>query len=276
MSDPWIKVYPADMRADPAILSLNPHRRYALIQAWDLAKNGPGAIDELRAGDGAAMTERELRKLADVGGGETRGLFGGWAALGLCTIEDGLVRFPNLAKRQGIDASSAERKRRERERKRHGAVTPESREMSRQKSRPVSRDVTGENQSKRESKPTPPPPTVTSRPRDAIWDAFAEAIPVEGEMTKSERGRRNAAAKELREIQADPDDIGAVVKHLRHKWGDRVAVTPSAVASNWSTALAELRPNGHRRKLTAEDFDRVAAMREADAAGRATEPELPY
>lgn len=133
------------------------------------------------------------------------------------------------------------------------------------KSRSMSRHVTGESLEPESREPTPTPPAVTSRKPDPIWDALLDACPVAGEMTKSERGRRNAAAKELREIGAAPAAITTVARHLAQKWGGRVAVTPSAIVSNWAATVAEINPNGLRPKPTPEDFDRIAAEREAAA-----------
>jgi len=265
MSDPWIKVYPADMRADPKFSGMHPAMRYALIQAWDLAKNGPGAVDELRSSDGRAMREAELRRLSSVSASATRRMFERWERVGLCEIEDGLVRFPNLAKRQGIDRTAAERMRRLRQRKRDGTVTAN---VTPARYGPVT--AQNQNQSKNRVEPsnevsTPPnaPKTATPKPRqpDPIWDALLEACPAGSEMTKSERGRRNAAVKELREINADPADVRLVARRLREKWGGRVALTPSAIVTNWSGTIAEIRPNGHGRTWTREDAERAAAYR---------------
>jgi hypothetical protein len=100
------------MRADPKITGLNADMRWALIQAWDLSKTSPGEIGELRSSDGRAMTERELRQLAAVRPNATRAMFASWHARGLCEIlPDGCVRFPSLARRQGIDTPGAIRTR---------------------------------------------------------------------------------------------------------------------------------------------------------------------
>lgn len=147
MSEPYIYVWASDMRADPKIIGLNGDEKWALIQAWDLAKNGPGDPDELRDVDGSPMTASTLRKIADVSPTATRGLFEKWQRRGLCTVgtearataerresearaereetlseargnvEDTLVRFPRLRRRQRLDATNAARQARFREKR---------------------------------------------------------------------------------------------------------------------------------------------------------------
>lgn len=272
MSEPWIKVYPADMRADPKFDGLNADMQLALIHAWDLAKNGPGDMAELRSSEGRTMSERELRRIANVSGAATRRMFERWAKRGLCELdeEDGhtLVIFPNLAKRQGIDRTNAERQRRFRERQRNARRNARSNAVS---NGPKLRPVTGQNQNQKENSVTPTDVVVTppsTRKPDPIWDALLEACPAGSDMTKSERGRRNKAVAELREIDADPADVRIVARRLREKWGGRVALTPSAIVTNWAGTLAEVRPNGHRSKLTPADFDRMAEERDRITAER--------
>jgi hypothetical protein len=282
MSEPWIRVYAADMRGDPGVRNLSPAMRYALIQAWDLAKNGPGKVAELRSNDGRAMRERELRDLSNVAAAETRRMFERWAKLDLCQLvdegDDVLCTFPNLAKRQGIDATAAERKRRERERRRHGHVTAESREVSRQKSRSMSRHVTGENQSTeerrtKEEKPsvpaTPPPP---SRKPDEVWDAVLVACDFKPETT-SERGKTNRAVKELKEAGATATEIAQRAKAMQQKWPN-IRLTPTTLSGNWGAFAV----NGTTPKRSMAEIDKLAAEHGWNGADVQTpEPEdLPF
>jgi hypothetical protein len=272
VSEPYIRLYVADMRADPKFYRMNADMRLALIHAWDLAKNGPGDVCELRANEGRAMRERELRTLSNVSGAATRRMFERWASVGLCELEeeDGetLVVFPTLAKRQGIDRTNALRQKRFRERQRNARRNAQSNAVS---NGPKLRGVTGENQNQNTRKesvaiapdPSSPKASPPARKPDPIWDALIAVCPVAGEMTKAERGRRNNAAKQLREISADPGDIAVVARHLAQKWQGRIAITPQAIVSNWSATLAEIHPNGHGPKLTAEDFDRIGLERDA-------------
>jgi hypothetical protein len=141
MSEPYLKVWAADMRADPKIALLAKRDRYApylLIQAWDLAKNGP-VFGELRHPDSTPITPSDF---ADLMPGltpkEAVKVFGLWtngdpdSALAV-RLPDGALSFPKLEDRQGSNAmTAAERQRKYRERraqkrdaKRNGSVTPD-------------------------------------------------------------------------------------------------------------------------------------------------------
>ena len=74
----------------------------------------------------------------------------------------------------------------------------------------------------------PEPPL---RKRDPIWDAL---VLLEGEpTTKSERGRLNAAAKELRDAHVDPATIATAAAAYRKEWPG-VTLTANALVANWS------------------------------------------
>lgn len=124
-SEPYIQVYAADMRADPKIQALTRRDRvfpYWLIQAWDIAKNGPGQPDELRAPDGTPLGDRDF---ADLIPGAAPAKVAAWRKalleLGLADVVDDALHFPTLCKRQGIDRTGAERQRRFRSRHRNGS-----------------------------------------------------------------------------------------------------------------------------------------------------------
>jgi len=61
--------------------------------------------------------------------------------------------------------------------------------------------------------------------------------------TRSERGRRNAAVKELRDVGATPDEISARVREYRKRW-PHLTLTETALVKHWS-ALAN--PDDERR-----------------------------
>ena len=121
MSEPWIKVYAADMRGDQKVNTLTIAERYLLIQAWDLAKNGPGPQDELRNADESAMNPRDFSaQIAGLRAADATRFFDRIVRLRLAEpSESGALRFPRLTRRQGIDPTGAERVRRHRERKRN-------------------------------------------------------------------------------------------------------------------------------------------------------------
>jgi hypothetical protein len=73
------------------------------------------------------------------------------------------------------------------------------------------------------------PPAV--RERDPLWDALAAEL---GEpATQSERGRRNRALVELREVGATPEEIRRRCSLYRSRWPG-VELTATALAANWS------------------------------------------
>ena len=82
-----------------------------------------------------------------------------------------------------------------------------------------------------------PEPSVTApgRKRDPIWDALT-VIYGEPE-TRSERGRRNTAAKELRDIDVTPDEIQRRAAEYRRRWPD-IEFTPTGLAGNWTLLSA--------------------------------------
>lgn len=82
-------------------------------------------------------------------------------------------------------------------------------------------------------------------PRDLVWDALVEQL---GEpQTKSERGRFNRAVKELKEIEAEPEEVGRRCALYRTRWPN-VTLTPQALTANWTILepkLAEVVPVEH-------------------------------
>jgi hypothetical protein len=107
---------------------------------------------------------------------------------------------------------------------------------------------------RKRSKSTPPAPAkvpASLARRDELWDTFdTELGPV---ATKSERGRRNRALKDLRDIGVTPAQLVLAIQAYRRRWKD-IDVTETAIAANWSTLLRP-NPNG---KLSAADTMAIA------------------
>jgi hypothetical protein len=77
-------------------------------------------------------------------------------------------------------------------------------------------------------------PARRARARDPIFDALIECWKLDpAELTKTERGRLNKAAKELRDIGADPADISRRRDVYRLRYPN-AADTPLAVVSRWA------------------------------------------
>jgi len=96
--------------------------------------------------------------------------------------------------------------------------------------------------------------------RDPIWDALVQGITGQRDLPyqtpRSERGRWNRAAKELREIEAEPSDVLARCRAYRRIWPN-VALTPTALVSNWTQLGAQLAPS--KKRVWEGDLDAHAA-----------------
>lgn len=73
--------------------------------------------------------------------------------------------------------------------------------------------------------------TSGERGKDELWEALVGELGTPS--TKTERGRYNAALKELREIGASPPDVLARCRFYRRRWPD-IALTPQALTGNWT------------------------------------------
>ena len=82
---------------------------------------------------------------------------------------------------------------------------------------------------------------ATTRASDPLWDVLDDEL---GKVeTASERGRRNRALKELRDIGVTPDELRRRIRTYRRKFPN-IVVTPTALTANWSL-LAAPRPPQH-------------------------------
>jgi hypothetical protein len=91
----------------------------------------------------------------------------------------------------------------------------------------------GESKSREESgeEPAREAKCPPKRPRDELWDVLVEEL---GEpQTRTERGRRNKALLELREIEATPDELRCRIAGFRLRW-PQAAVTATGIAANWT------------------------------------------
>lgn len=72
--------------------------------------------------------------------------------------------------------------------------------------------------------------------RDPLWDCwnlykYSVTSPL---LTRSERGRINKALKELREVNATPEDMKARIAEYQKRW-PQIEVTITALAANWAS-----------------------------------------
>lgn len=84
---------------------------------------------------------------------------------------------------------------------------------------------------------SPPAKGKSARKPDELFEAVVSVCGLNSDgMTKGERGRVNAACKELRDVEASPDDVVARAGRYRAKYPNS-QLTPQALTNHWS-ALA--------------------------------------
>jgi hypothetical protein len=77
------------------------------------------------------------------------------------------------------------------------------------------------------------------RPRNELWDAVVDVCGWTGRtLTRSEQGRVAKAVKELKEVDARPEDVTARARKYRKEWPD-VELTPQALVANWNRFAAK-------------------------------------
>lgn len=77
---------------------------------------------------------------------------------------------------------------------------------------------------------------ASSRKRDELWDALVAEL---GDVsTKTERGERNGAVKELREAGATADEIHLRCRAYRRRWPE-ITLTASALKKHWTSLSAK-------------------------------------
>lgn len=98
------------------------------------------------------------------------------------------------------------------------------------------------------------------KPPDLLWDVFDEQL---GKVeTKSERGRRNSAVKELREIGATPEELRRRIRRYRREWPD-ITISEKAITGNWTTLAG---PAQKPRTAQAEAWVRAVGWQYPDGA----------
>jgi len=108
--------------------------------------------------------------------------------------------------------------------------------------------------------------SLTPKPRkkDPLWDTFTAEL---GEpATKSERGRRNNALKQLREIEATPDQLQSRIRAYRDRWPG-IDCTETAIVANW-TLLSLANSNGSLARGMVPVDDINAELRRLQEAAR--------
>lgn len=88
-----------------------------------------------------------------------------------------------------------------------------------------------------------------ARRQDHVFEALAEACGLDWKaLPQTARGSLNKAAKELRDIDATPDQIHARARAYRQRWPG-IDLTPMALVKNWGQVSAQ-QPSSAPRLLT--------------------------
>lgn len=73
-----------------------------------------------------------------------------------------------------------------------------------------------------------------ARPRDVVWDAVMDACQIDtASIPGSARGAYNRAVADLKQANAEPDEIARRAMHFRMHWPD-ITCTPTALARRWA------------------------------------------
>lgn len=73
------------------------------------------------------------------------------------------------------------------------------------------------------------------RPRDLLWEALVEVCGADAdEMTKNERGKYNAALKQLKDVNATPEQLRARAARYKREYPN-ISLTPTALCNRWSS-----------------------------------------
>jgi hypothetical protein len=233
----------------PKVRDLSDRAFRVLVTLWcdsgQYLTNGEISASSARdvVGRSKALDELVSKGLAQVSDGAD-GL-----ECGTVTLHDFLEYNPSRQDVLGRRKAERERKRRWREEKMSRRDSPrDSKDVSRRDSalpdptRPISvgtesssgSSTTNSRKARRSSRAVSTPGENGKAPRepDPIWDGFAEWLGRQPE-TRSERGAWNSAAKELREIGADPADIVNRGRAYERNY-PTITWTPNGLVKHWS------------------------------------------
>lgn len=133
---------------------------------------------------------------------------------------------------------------------------------------PVASAVASADASRSQSPSTSSSTSSTSRPRDVLWDACADAM---GGLpsNKIERGKWAKGIQALRESDATPAEIGVRSQRFRARFGEGIPLHPIVLANNWTMLGTEVKHaandsrgrhganSGPQRKAGTRDWDKI-------------------
>ena len=88
------------------------------------------------------------------------------------------------------------------------------------------------------------------RQRDWLFESICSVCGIApgAKIPAGERGKINAATKQLREIGAKPEDVLARAEAYRREW-PKVSLTPTALAAHWSYLESKVRKTAARKSM---------------------------
>lgn len=90
-------------------------------------------------------------------------------------------------------------------------------------------------------------PSAPTRPPDLLFEAVCAVSGIDPtHVTKDERGRVNNACKQLREVQATPDEVHQRARVWRRKFPE-AHLTPQSLTKSWTTLAGTARTNAPAR-----------------------------
>jgi hypothetical protein len=260
MSDPWLKVYAADMRGDPEMGILGLAGQMLLVHAWDIARDATTNYGELRMANGRPYTPETLAHV--IPGATARLVRAWWSKITedhdyAQILDDGALFFPTLERHQR-GTSNAVRQARHRNASRNA-------ERNGPRKRKVTVEARSQNQRDTDLVRSVSQQAVEPRPRNEQWDgleavfsysASGKEAPLWGKLTI-----------ELRDLGATKPSIEEAARRYRLDM-PTVTLTPSALVKHYQRLMATpiARANGRQSPAEATlELAREARMKEHHA-----------
>jgi hypothetical protein len=208
MSDPWLKVYAADMRGDPEMGILGLTGQMLLVHAWDIARDESTNYGELRMANGRPYTPETLAHV--VPGATARLVRAWWNSITTDhdyaqTMPDGALFFPTLERHQR-GTSNAVRQARHRN---------ASRNASRNAPRAPKVTVEARSQNQKLNKPLNP---LVDQGRSTTWPTIWTAFTSYHPTSKPTAKRKRRLAARVKEGFTDEILLAAIHGNHADPW----------------------------------------------------------
>lgn len=227
-SRPWFRFY-VEAVWDRKLRRLTPAQRWLWVVVLAFARQSPRP-GVLLVHDTEPVQPADLADASGLSARQVTAAMGRMVGLGMVTVtEAGHWSVTKWSERQYESDVSTERTRKHRSNE-QGRNVPTSSPGTHQRTETEDREPLG----------SAAPPEARPRPQDPLFDALAGACgwPLD-ELTRDARGRLDAAAAQLLNIGATPDQVAVRAGKFRQVYPN-APLTPQGLTGNWA-ALA----NGH-------------------------------